>query len=154
MASAIQNGVTQRRGRARRLFTAGEFFAGIGLVRLALERHLWRVDFANDIDAQKQAMYEANFGASHFVLDDIHALDAKDVPECDLFTASFPCNDLSIAGTWKGLNGAESSSYWGFVHILKEMGTRRPPIGYFTIDRWHWRRLLSFSVNYGGMESL
>jgi len=55
-----------------------EFFAGIGLVRLALERQGWRVAFANDIDPDKQEMYERNFGADDFHLGDIHKLDADD----------------------------------------------------------------------------
>ena len=61
--------------------------------------------FANDIDPDKQVMYEANFGKMHFTLGDIHKLNAADLPHCDLFTASFPCNDLSIAGAMKGLHG-------------------------------------------------
>jgi hypothetical protein len=87
--------VKENRARKRRhQFTAAEFFAGIGLVRLALERQGWRVVFANDIDPQKQEMYEANFGGEHFVLGDIHTLDPDDIPTCDLFAASFPCNDF------------------------------------------------------------
>ena len=43
-----------------RSFTAPEFFAGIGLVRLALERQGWNVVFANDIDADKAEMYRHN----------------------------------------------------------------------------------------------
>jgi DNA (cytosine-5)-methyltransferase 1 len=105
---------------------AAEFFAGIGLVRLALERQGWRVVFANDIDSDKQEMYERNFGAHHFKLGDVHKLDADELPECDLFTASFPCNDLSIAGAWVGLNGKESSAFWGLIDILSELGPRRP----------------------------
>ena len=42
--------------------TAVEFFAGIGLVRLALERQGWEVLWANDIDPKKAKMYQANFG--------------------------------------------------------------------------------------------
>ena len=38
-----------------------EFFAGIGLVRLALERQGWRVAFANDIDPKKAEMYRHNW---------------------------------------------------------------------------------------------
>ena len=34
--------------------TAAEFFAGIGLVRLALERQGWHVVFANDIDPTRR----------------------------------------------------------------------------------------------------
>lgn len=109
-------------------FTAAEFFAGIGLVRLALERQGWRVSFANDIDPDKHEMYQANFNNAHFSLGDIHALRAKDVPACDLYTASFPCNDLSIAGAQAGLSGKESSAFWGLIEILKEKGDERPPL--------------------------
>jgi C-5 cytosine-specific DNA methylase len=80
-------------------FTAAEFFAGIGLVRLALEKHDWHVLFANDIDPAKAEMYRHNWpNDDHLVVEDIHKLNADDIPTCDLFTASFPCNDLSIAG--------------------------------------------------------
>ncbi len=41
--------------------TCAEFFAGIGLVRLALERQGWRVVFANDIDPKKAEMYRRNW---------------------------------------------------------------------------------------------
>jgi DNA (cytosine-5)-methyltransferase 1 len=108
--------------------TVAEFFAGIGLVRLALERQGWKVIFANDIDPDKQVIYEANFGGDHFHLGDIHKLRAEAVPSCDLFTASFPCNDLSIAGAMVGLSGKESSAFWGLIDILKVMGDRRPPM--------------------------
>lgn len=119
-----------RKGRpaAKRSYVAAEFFAGIGLVRLALEAEGWRVGFANDIDPDKLEMYEMNFGREDFFLGDIHKIDAGDLPRCDLFTASFPCNDLSIAGAWEGLNGKESSAFWGLVRILTDLGERRPPI--------------------------
>jgi DNA (cytosine-5)-methyltransferase 1 len=114
--------------KRKRHFDAAEFFAGIGLVRLALERRGWDVVFANDIDPRKQEMYEANFGGGHFVLEDVHKLDVADIPGCDLFTASFPCNDLSIAGAREGLNGRESSAFWGFTEILRRMDDRRPAL--------------------------
>ena len=41
--------------------TAAEYFAGIGLVRLGLERAGWRVVFANDFDPQKYEMYASYF---------------------------------------------------------------------------------------------
>jgi len=116
------------RTRRARVFTAAEFFAGIGLVRFALERQGWRVVFANDIDPDKHEMYEQNFDSEDFRLGDIHELDPDDLPLCDLFTASFPCNDLSIAGAWAGLNGKQSSAFWGFVSLLDRMQERRPPL--------------------------
>lgn len=110
------------------MYSAAEFFAGIGLVRLALEAQGWKVAFANDIDPDKREMYELNFGPADFHLGDIHKIDANVLPQCDLFTASFPCNDLSIAGTWTGLNGKESSAFWGLIRILTDLCDRRPAI--------------------------
>jgi DNA (cytosine-5)-methyltransferase 1 len=118
----------RRKIAERKSLRAAEFFAGIGLVRLALEKHGWRVAFANDIDPDKREMYDANFGSDHFKLGDIHDLKPDDIPPCDLFTASFPCNDLSIAGAWEGLSGKESSAFWGLIQILKDLGSRRPPL--------------------------
>lgn len=117
-----------RKSTAIRPFRAAEFFAGIGLVRLAMEKHGWQVVFANDIDPLKKQMYEANFGDEHFVLGDIHDLKPADLPVCDLFTASFPCNDLSIAGAREGLSGKESSAFWGLIDIVRKMGSKRPPL--------------------------
>ena len=110
--------------------TFAEFFAGIGLVRMGLERQGWPVAFANDVDKRKREMYDAHFGDAdkHFKLGDIHGLSAKDVPTVTLATASFPCNDLSLAGSRDGLRGKQSSAFWGFVRILDEMKKRRPPI--------------------------
>lgn len=107
-----------------------EFFAGIGLMRLGLEKAGWRVDFANDISADKEEMYRGHFGDSdgHFCLGDIHNLTASNVPTVSLATASFPCNDLSLAGGRAGLVGKNSSAFWGFAHLLKAMKNRRPPM--------------------------
>jgi DNA (cytosine-5)-methyltransferase 1 len=119
---------TSSRRATRQRPRAAEFFAGIGLVRLALENQGWQVVFANDIDPDKLEMYEANFGREHFELGDIHRLTSEQIPECELFTASFPCNDLSIAGAWTGLSGKQSSAFWGLIDILKANRNRRPPL--------------------------
>ena len=105
-----------------------EFFAGIGLVRWALERCGFRVVFANDIDPDKLGIYRDNFPTDDFILRDIHKVREEEIPDCDLATASFPCTDLSIAGAMKGIHTGESSAFWGLVRLLREMGDRRPPM--------------------------
>ncbi len=106
-----------------------EFFAGIGLMRIGLERAGWRIAFANDIDADKWTMYRDHFSdTGEFVLGDVHQLDVRGFPDVALATASFPCNDLSLAGARQGLAGAQSSAFWGFVDVLTKLGARRPPM--------------------------
>ncbi len=79
--------------------TVAEFFAGIGLMRIGLEKGGWHTAFANDIDEDKMQMYEHQFGVSKkFIHGDIHHLKASQIPTVSLATASFPCNDLSLAG--------------------------------------------------------
>jgi len=110
--------------------TFAEFFAGIGLMRMGLEAAGWTIKFANDNDHQKVEMYRGNFpdADEHCVLEDVHLVDPSTVPDVTLATASFPCNDLSLAGSRAGLNGGQSSAFWGFVEILRSKGERRPPL--------------------------
>lgn len=103
-----------------------EFFAGIGLMRLGLERSGWECAFANDIDPKKGEMYRAQFPEDHFVLGDIRDLDPGALPRVELATASFPCTDLSLAGGRAGLAGAHSSALWPFLDLLER--SDRPPL--------------------------
>jgi len=102
-----------------------EFFAGGGMARAGLEPE-WRCLFANDIDPKKGEAYIANWGDSEFRLGDIRDLKATDLPgQADLAWASFPCQDLSLAGAGKGLDGERSGAFWGFwaiVNGLKAVG--------------------------------
>lgn len=111
--------------------SVAEFFAGIGLMRMGLEAAGWNIAFANDIDPDKWQMYREHFGCTgDFVLGDVHKLKVSQVPTVSLATASFPCNDLSLAGARNGLAGAQSSAFWGFVDVLKALKRERrnPPM--------------------------
>jgi DNA (cytosine-5)-methyltransferase 1 len=109
-------------------FRVAEFFAGIGLVRLALDQANFRTIFANDIDYRKYEMYRANFGPDGFVLGDVRGIGGASIPTVDLATASFPCTDLSLAGWRRGLDGHQSSMFWEFARVLGEMGDHRPRV--------------------------
>ena len=103
-----------------------EFFAGIGLVREAIEPLGWECAFANDIAPVKAEMYTARFGAEHLRVDDINNLTLGDIPdELDLLTASFPCIDLSLAGNRNGLAGPHSGAIWPFLDLVGEISCAR-----------------------------
>jgi DNA (cytosine-5)-methyltransferase 1 len=80
--------------------TFAEFFAGVGLMRMGLARRGWKIAFANDLCQDKYEMYAAHFEDvdDQFVVEDIHELNANEIPTITIATASFPCNDLSLAG--------------------------------------------------------
>jgi DNA (cytosine-5)-methyltransferase 1 len=107
-----------------------EFFAGAGLVRLGLEPE-WRCLWANDIDPRKAEAYVANFGPGEFRLGDIAEVRGPDLPgRAELAWASFPCQDLSLAGPRLGMRGSRSATFWEFVRVLRELAAegRRPPL--------------------------
>jgi C-5 cytosine-specific DNA methylase len=127
-----------------------EFFARIGLMRLGLEREGWRVVWANDNDPQKLQMYETQFGGArdYYRTEDIRNLKGTDVPSVALATASFPCNDLSLAGARAGLKGRHSSMFWEFTRILAERETfdparKCPPDGGWRLSNRHYDHRLT-----------
>lgn len=110
--------------------TVAEYFAGIGLIKMGLEQHGWRVVFANDVSEKKYEMYNAFFpdAARHYVVGDIFKIDLSRVPSTTLATCSFPCTDLSLAGNMSGINGEHSSAFWGFTRILQAQGNSAPSL--------------------------
>ena len=61
--------------------------------------------FANDFDSRKGAAYAANWGREGLSVADVASLAAGDLPgAADLAWASFPCQDLSLAGAGAGLD--------------------------------------------------
>jgi DNA (cytosine-5)-methyltransferase 1 len=102
-------------------YNFAEFFAGVGLVRLALEKAGGQCVFANDLDKNKLEVYQKNFSSDEFILEDIWKVNSEDIPNnANLYTASFPCVDLSVAGNRKGLDGARSGSFWAIIEILRD----------------------------------
>ena len=98
-----------------------EFFAGGGMARAGLGPG-WRCLFANDFDAKKGAVYEANWGAGAFTLGDIGAVDPHQLPGTpDLVWGSFPCQDLSLAGGGSGLGGERSGAFFPFWRLVEAL---------------------------------
>ena len=97
-----------------------EFFAGVGLMREAIEPLGWNCIFANDIASDKAEMYVSRFGDEHLLVDDINRVTVGDLPDSlDLLTASFPCIDLSLAGNRAGLAGEHSGTVWPFLNLTE-----------------------------------
>lgn len=97
-----------------------EFFSGGGMARIGLGQG-WRCLFANDMDDKKAAAYRANFNdAPELKVCDVAALSSSDLPgAADLAWASFPCQDLSLAGNRGGLAAERSGAFWPFWRLMQ-----------------------------------
>lgn len=118
-----------------------EFFAGGGMARAGLGPG-WRCLFANDFDAKKAASYRANWGDADLMVADVATLSAADLPgAADLVWASFPCQDVSLAGARRGVGGDDqgggegeddpgeaaaartrSGAFWPFWRLMRALG--------------------------------
>lgn len=99
-----------------------EFFAGGGMARAGLGSG-WRCLFANDIDRTKAGSYLANYPGAPFEIADIASLSVDDLPRepADLAWASFPCQDLSLAGARGGLGAGRSGTFWPLWRLLQSL---------------------------------
>ncbi len=134
-ASAKRIDKSDRRPRSPRLLSTFsssaklpflDFFAGSGLVTEALKSY-FTVAWANDVCKKKAAVYRANHPKKHFHLCSIHTINGADLPPATLSWASFPCQDLSLAGNLQGIASARSGLVWQWLRIMDEMA-ERPPI--------------------------
>jgi DNA (cytosine-5)-methyltransferase 1 len=106
-----------------------EFFAGGGMARLGLGER-WECLFANDFSPRKAQSYQENFHPEPGEFDggDVLAIDLARLPRpADMAWASFPCQDLSLAGAGQGLNGARSGSFWGFWRLVQGLAGEGQP---------------------------
>jgi DNA (cytosine-5)-methyltransferase 1 len=76
--------------------------------------------FANDFDAKKAEIYTVNWGSAVLKLGDVAKLQPSELPDiADLAWASFPCQDLSLAGAGAGLKGERSGTFWPFWKLIE-----------------------------------
>lgn len=107
-----------------------EFFAGGGMARAGLGDR-WTCLFANDFDPKKAATYASNWGDEHLHVGDIAAVTPSMLPaRASLAWASFPCQDLSLAGAGAGLKGDRSGTFWPFWRLIRGLSNdqRHVPI--------------------------
>ena len=101
-----------------------EFFAGGGMARAGLGER-WRCLFANDVSSKKAASYRRNWQGDEFLCADVKEVTTTDLPgRADLVWASFPCQDLSLAGKGAGFKGVRSSTFWPFWGLIEDLATQ------------------------------
>ncbi len=112
-----------------------EFFAGGGMARAGLGKR-WNCLLANDFSAMKAHAYRLNWGDSDLIVGDVGLLQVGDLPgRADLAWASFPCQDLSLAGNYAGIGRehdnerTRSGTFWSFWKLMLDLKRAVAPLG-------------------------
>jgi DNA (cytosine-5)-methyltransferase 1 len=113
-------------------FTFVDLFAGIGGLRLALERVGGRSVFSCEWDKNAQKTYRAWYG--EVPEGDIRKVKIADILDHDILAAGFPCQPFSIAGVSKkkslgrphGFKDATQGTL--FFHLATIIDAKRPPV--------------------------
>jgi DNA (cytosine-5)-methyltransferase 1 len=100
----------------------GDAFAGIGGLGLAAS---WVTggDVAWQIEHDRAAadVLSARRGAAGTFCDDVRKISGPMLSPVDLLTGGFPCQDLSVAGSRVGLDGARSGLYREMMRLTSEL---------------------------------
>lgn len=100
------------------MLTIGSLFSGIGGLELGLERTGgFRTIWQSEIDPYASAVLQKHWkGVPN--LGDIIKIDWTKVERPDVLCGGFPCQDISIAGSQKGLSGEPKITVW--IESLKD----------------------------------
>lgn len=102
-----------------------DLFSGIGGITLALQNYVQPLAYC-EIDPYACSNLLQNMQKGHLpkapIWDDIQTLSGKGLP-IDLIYGGFPCQDISIAGNGKGLEGKRSGLIFEVFRLIDETQT-------------------------------
>lgn len=106
-----------------------DFFAGIGTIRIGFEQAGWTCNGHVEWDKFAQASYNAmhDIKEGEFCGWDIREVRADELPKSDLWAFGAPCQDFSIAGKRKGMDGERSSLIREIFRLIEETKEENRP---------------------------
>jgi DNA (cytosine-5)-methyltransferase 1 len=113
-------------------FRTLDLFAGIGGIRRGFAQHGGHAVFSSEWNAFSMCTYRTNYGFAEEVAGDITKVDAKDIPECDVVLAGFPCQPFSVAGVSKKRSLGRETGFRDktqgtlFFDVARIIATKRP----------------------------
>ncbi len=105
-----------------------DFFSGIGGFHAGLEKAGMKCIGWCEFDKFAQASYRAMYDTDNLWFgDDVTKVKGKDLPNADLWTFGFPCQDVSIAGKQKGIKeGTRSGLFFEIMRLIDERKENKP----------------------------
>lgn len=116
-----------------------DLFAGVGGFHVGLKnvKHpstvfeiVWSNQWEPSTKTQHAAdIYKLRFPNTELSIKDIAQVDIKEIPDHDLLTGGFPCQDYSVARTLShaaGLTGKKGVLWWQIERIIREKREKSP----------------------------
>ena len=101
-----------------------DLFSGIGGFHLGFERAGYKVNsYFSEVDKHAIAVYKNQFKNSTYV-GSVTDVRGEDLPRIDLITFGSPCQDFSLAGKRKGMEGERSSLIKEAIRLIHECRPR------------------------------
>ena len=101
-----------------------DLFSGIGGFHLGFEQAGYKVtSFFSEVDKHAIAVYKQQFKNSTYV-GSVTDVRGEDLPRIDLITFGSPCQDFSLAGKRKGMDGDRSSLILEAIRLVGECRPR------------------------------
>jgi DNA (cytosine-5)-methyltransferase 1 len=101
-----------------------DLFSGIGGFHLGFEKAGYKVtSYFSEIDKHAVAVYKNKFKNSNYV-GSVTDVRGADLPKIDLITFGSPCQDFSLAGKRKGMEGDRSSLILEAIRLISECRPR------------------------------
>lgn len=114
--------MTAKRTTGLEKISSASFFTGIGGFDLGFERSGIEPIFQCEIDKFCGNVLEQHW--PHIKrFNDIRDVDASSLPESQIWSGGFPCQDVSVARGWlgrEGLKGQNSGLFYPFANLIKE----------------------------------
>jgi len=105
---------------AKNKITQLDLFSGIGGFHLGFEKAGYKVkSYFSEIDKHAIAVYKHQFKNSEYV-GSVIDIDGNKLPRIDLITFGSPCQDFSLAGKRKGMEGERSSLILEAIRLIDE----------------------------------
>lgn len=105
-----------------------DLFAGIGGFRSGLEKAGHKCVGYVEIDEFARKSYQAIYDTKgEYTEHDIRKIDTTKLPEADIWTFGFPCQDISVAGKQKGFAGERSSLFFAVTGKLRQLEDEQKP---------------------------
>ncbi|MFC4774101.1 DNA cytosine methyltransferase [Ruoffia tabacinasalis] len=99
-------------------------FAGVGGIDLGFEQTgQFETILANEFDSNAAKTYALNFN-NQILVEDIHNIDATELPDFDVLLSGFPCQAFSVAGYRKGFEDERGDLFFETLRIIKEKRPR------------------------------